>query len=309
MSPASRRSRTWKVIGLLITLLVVALMVRQLVNSWPAVTAYPWRWNVPLLLGSFVFTQLGYIMLTRSWRSVLHAIEVHLSFKTAYSIFLISNLGRYLPGKFWQIGAAAMMGRRLGLSATDIAPSLVVYQLYLLPSGAILALLGGALPPQFTEGGYRILTWAIIAVCSMAALWPHVIWRQLGRVTARIRIDADRWKIDPVSRFAIAIQCVLGWIFLSAGFGIFVLSVMPLEAVSLIDLGQIFVASYLAGYLALVAPGGLGVREGAMALLLQPHVGMGPATALALLARLWVTISELIALAPAFLWLKAGDDS
>jgi len=60
----------------------------------------------------------------------------------------------------------------------------------------------------------------------------------------------------------------------------------------------IFAAAYVAGYLVLIAPGGLLIREGAMVALL---VAITPLTtpvaaALALAARLWATVAELAAL-------------
>ena len=59
-----------------------------------------------------------------------------------------------------------------------------------------------------------------------------------------------------------------------------------------------FTASYLAGFLALVAPGGIGVREGVMILLLQGPLGLAAATVLALASRVLITITELGAAAP-----------
>ena len=59
-----------------------------------------------------------------------------------------------------------------------------------------------------------------------------------------------------------------------------------------------FTASYLAGFLALIAPGGLGVREGLFILMLQGTLGIGAATALALASRVLLTITEFGAAVP-----------
>ena len=55
-----------------------------------------------------------------------------------------------------------------------------------------------------------------------------------------------------------------------------------------------FAGSHVAGYLALVAPVGLVVREGAMVSLLSlpAAIPAGPAATLALAARLWTTAVE-----------------
>ncbi|MGH7536840.1 MAG: hypothetical protein ACREMG_14850, partial [Gemmatimonadales bacterium] len=51
-------------------------------------------------------------------------------------------------------------------------------------------------------------------------------------------------------------------------------------------------------FLALLAPGGLGVREGVFILMLQGPLGIRAATALALASRLLLTLTELGAAAP-----------
>ncbi len=58
-----------------------------------------------------------------------------------------------------------------------------------------------------------------------------------------------------------------------------------------------FAGAYFLGYAALFAPAGVGVREGAMALLLAPWTGAAEAALLAVIARLWMTVAELIPLA------------
>jgi uncharacterized membrane protein YbhN (UPF0104 family) len=68
----------------------------------------------------------------------------------------------------------------------------------------------------------------------------------------------------------------------------------------------VFTASYLAGFLALFAPGGIGVREGLFILMLQGPLGLGAATALALASRLLLTITEFGAAAPFLLSPRGG---
>ena len=73
---------------------------------------------------------------------------------------------------------------------------------------------------------------------------------------------------------------------------------MPLAVAS-------FAASYVAGLIALIFPGGLVVREGVLVAMLQGPLGLGPATALAIGSRVLLTITELGAAVP-FLFLRPG---
>lgn len=55
----------------------------------------------------------------------------------------------------------------------------------------------------------------------------------------------------------------------------------------------VFPTAYLLGYIAFFAPAGLGVREGSLIFFLTPLAGP-MATVLAVLARLWTTVVELV---------------
>ena len=59
-----------------------------------------------------------------------------------------------------------------------------------------------------------------------------------------------------------------------------------------------FTASYLAGFLFLLAPGGLGVREGVFVLMTQATIGPAHALALAAVSRVGMTVADLMAAAP-----------
>ena len=50
----------------------------------------------------------------------------------------------------------------------------------------------------------------------------------------------------------------------------------------------------LAGIAAFIVPAGIGVREAALAWYLSPVLGIGPATLLAVVARIWISLAEAI---------------
>jgi hypothetical protein len=54
-----------------------------------------------------------------------------------------------------------------------------------------------------------------------------------------------------------------------------------------------FVASYVAGLIAVFAPAGLVVREAALVVALSPTIGGGKAVALAVGARIWLVAVEI----------------
>ena len=54
-----------------------------------------------------------------------------------------------------------------------------------------------------------------------------------------------------------------------------------------------YAAAYAAGFLALLTPAGLGIREGVLVVALAPVLPAGPALVVALVSRLWMMLVEL----------------
>ena len=83
----------------------------------------------------------------------------------------------------------------------------------------------------------------------------------------------------------------VGWVLQGGAFWLLAQSIgLPLSALGGIPA---YSAAYLLGYVAVFAPAGLGVREGFLILFLGPILGAG-AAALAVVARLWATVLELL---------------
>jgi uncharacterized membrane protein YbhN (UPF0104 family) len=90
----------------------------------------------------------------------------------------------------------------------------------------------------------------------------------------------------------------VAWVGYGAALWLLARGLLPDAGLELLPAIAVFTASYLAGFLALFAPGGIGVREGVFILMLQGPIGIGAATALAIASRLLLTVTELGAAVP-----------
>jgi uncharacterized membrane protein YbhN (UPF0104 family) len=76
---------------------------------------------------------------------------------------------------------------------------------------------------------------------------------------------------------------------------------LPEVQLSLAQAIGVFTCSYLVGFVALFAPGGLGPRESVFLLLLSGPIGLKSAAALALASRLLLTTTEVLPAVPLLL--------
>jgi hypothetical protein len=129
------------------------------------------------------------------------------------------------------------------------------------------------------------------------------VLRRLLRLTAP---DAEHRGAPPVGGIAVGIVAnALAWAGYGAALWLLARGILPSVGLRPALAVAVFTASYLAGFLALFAPGGIGVREGLFILMLQGPLGIGAATALAVASRLLLTLTELGAAVP-FLLLPQG---
>jgi uncharacterized membrane protein YbhN (UPF0104 family) len=86
----------------------------------------------------------------------------------------------------------------------------------------------------------------------------------------------------------------LPWVAYGVAFWWFSQSLLGAAAPSLGLAVGAYTASYVAGILAIVAPGGIVVREATLVALLSPAIGGDDALLLALGSRLWLVLLELV---------------
>lgn len=94
---------------------------------------------------------------------------------------------------------------------------------------------------------------------------------------------------------------LLIWGFVGAAFFVLLNAVHPLPLTWLPTVAAIYAASWIAGFLT-PAPSGLGVREGAIILLLGQYLPVPAVTATAILFRIWLILAEVLWAAVATRW-------
>ncbi len=243
---------------------------------------------------------IAFAVLIETWRRVLGAWGGALAPLDAAHIWFVSNLGRWIPGKVWQVGAMAGLAERAGVSGVAATGASIVVNLVNLVAG-------GAVVVAAAAGGINVLgasgmdvrgVWigALVIAIALGAS-PFVIPR-LVSVAARVTGRADPAMRVPGASIALAFAgCTVGWVLYGLGFwalagalGRSTVTMGPLAAIA------VYTASYLFGYLMLFAPGGLVFREAMLVTTMtQLHLaGATEAAVLAVLSRLWITVIEVV---------------
>jgi uncharacterized membrane protein YbhN (UPF0104 family) len=251
---------------------------------------------MPIVLSALIVLAV-YALLVQTWRVLLAEAGQTLTFGRAAAIWSISNLWRYVPGKLWQIGAMSAMARREQVSAAAAAGSALLSTLLNIATGLALVLVLGWRWLELISPDARGVAIALIV---LAALGLVALPFALPRIAAwAARVSGREVQLTAPPRRAIAAATfanVAAWIAYGLAFMWFTSGVLGHAAGATWKYVAVYTASYVAGYLVLFLPGGIGARETVMMTLLTGLKLANPKQALlvAVASRVWLTILEIV---------------
>ena len=253
---------------------------------------------------------LSYTFLVRLWAGSMTWWGAKVRLAPALRVFAAANLARYIPGVVWQLAGLAAMAASSGLSVVSVASAAVFQQIVLTGVGLVLGL---SFAPVLRLGATwnvplpLLLALVLSAIAALVLLLPPITRRIDAWLSRRGSMSIT---LPRVRRRDVAVYVVLsaaGWIGYAVAFVVFAHALLDPVPLTPAVLGASFILSYVAGILAVFAPGGLIVREAALVALVGPALGGEQALALAIASRLWLTIID--AVLSAIMLVRAPDSA
>jgi uncharacterized membrane protein YbhN (UPF0104 family) len=241
-------------------------------------------------------------------------VGAHLPLRPATRIWFLSAVVRYVPGNIWQPLSMTLQCERRGIAPEATLTSVLFYQvLTLLGASPIAAIYFGV------TGNWGLLTgplhaWtpllvglglAPIVVFVVRPAWLIEIVNWLLAKLKRPPLALNLTRADAV---VVLLLAAVDWLLWGACFAALTFALEAFPPAEILQLAPHLVAgyaiAYVVGIVSLITPSGLGVREGALYLLLAPLVGGGVVAVAAIAMRLWVTLGELLAAGACLLFLR-----
>ena len=323
MKKTDRTKILKKIIRWIIQILAIGaigfFLVRAVVRNWQQVAKFPWQFNPWLLILSLLVLAGTIFFMIVLWRWLLARLGCKIPLSAAFRIFSLSSLGRYLPGKVWQVVGMVYLGRKEGVRAEAgvwaalLAQILAVLSGFLVTFAALLLEQKRMLAPLLDRLGIESISlwWFILPlVVILALLHPRIIERITNLLLRLLKREPIRFELSYPGLLGFFLLYLVSWLCYGSAFYLFLASVNPLPITDWVVVTGGFAAAYIVGLLAIFVPGGLGVREGLLALFLAGLVGSGVAVALSFGQRLWFTAVELtfVAISVIFLRRKNGKE-
>lgn len=274
-------------------LVVVWFAARALAGQWHALTASVARLDVrwwPVVAASLIMFA-AYALLIALWRLLLAATGYRIAAGQAARVWLVSSLGRYVPGKVWQLGAMGVMLQRDGVPVVTATAVALLNVLINTVAGFAVLFATGADTLALPQAAVAVIVLLAVGLLLAPLLLPPAA-ALFARATHR-RLAIERLPASAV--WLTAGGGVLQWCLYGVAFRLFSAGILGHAAGPWSAWIAAFTGSYLIGFLALFAPGGLVVRELLLAASLT-RLGLASAadaTVLAVTSRLWLTVLEI----------------
>src|SRR6476620_7040306 len=279
-----------------IALVILAAVGWAVARNWTAVSADLGKVSGWALVVALLLAVVGPVLTMFGWRVLMADLGSPLHVAPAGGIFFIGQLGKYLPGSVWSVLAQAEMGTKLHIPRRRSA----VVGLLGIGLSVLTGLLVGlpAVPLLLRTGGSGGALWLLLGLPLLAVLcWPPLLNRLLAlglRLLRREPLDHD---LSGKAILRTVVLFVLAWVAFGLHVWVLARSVGGPAAtgrdVAVASLVGYALAASL-GMMAVVAPAGVGVRDGLLAVMLGVSLPSSAATATVLLSRFVITFADVL---------------
>jgi glycosyltransferase 2 family protein len=281
------RSRTLRV---LFVALMLALLSVALIHQWPTLRREARALSAPVVGIAFGASLSGLVCSLMVWRSVLADLGSRLSIGDAWRIMFIGQLAKYVPGSVWPVLGQMELGARRGVPRSRSAVSVLLSSAIMIVTGGLVAAVS---LPFAAPGSARRYLWILFVVpVGLALLSPPLLNRMLNLTLRLLRRPAIQQGVTVRGLAISACWALLGWILNGAMvYALMGRLVGHGARVSLVSIGG-YALSWVAGFLAVFAPAGAGVREAVMLAVLSTQTSTSVALVVALVSRALSVVAD-----------------
>lgn len=281
-------------------------MVARLVSDREVFAAAVRQSDPSWLAASGVAGVVAIVGIGVNWVGILRARRVEVRSGPGMRWFAVGQLGKYVPGGIWPVVGQGELASRGGVARSDAYPATVLSMASTLAGAAIVAAVAGMASPDddlplsvglalAVGGGFAVLSVSWLRRRAEAAVRSM----SRGRLVLPDAGNMARWTL-----FHVPV-----WLSFSA-MNLFVVVALngPHDAGFVSQLVFVTCVSWMAGFVIIGLPGGIGVREAVFVSLMTGPLGGGLAVTVAVVARLVSILVDLLVAGGAVLYERIAED-
>jgi glycosyltransferase 2 family protein len=281
-----------KLITILGILVIFYFLVASLIRNWRNIPFDQLHFNTINLSISFFLLFVYFIIYVAAWRFIILKLGSNVTFKRAFWIIATSQIAKYIPGGAWLVLGRVYIGKSKELRAETITLSVIIETGLTILVSILLFLLSVILAKQRIFNSYLFIT--PIVLLMLVILYPPILRELINLPLKMVRRPPISFTISRMALLQLVAYFIGLWFAQLIGFYFLINSIYPIGIPKILNLTTAYTLSWITGFVAPFAPGGLGVREGMMALLLSDFIPSPLAIAISFLSRVWILVFEIV---------------
>ena len=283
-----KKNKIIEIIKWLWLVLVLAGASYYFYKNWNSVSLLVSQIKLWRILLSLLLIIIGKAFIVLFMKFSVNAEGWHPEYIKLMGLYGLSGLGKYIPGGVWHFVGRFGAYKMSGMTVKSATRSLILENLWLISSAAYVGLTGLTLSrfdlvSQFLK--IKNQTWiSILFVIGYTLLW------YLGLLLAH-HILNKYTKERIQNPWTMMIIGILVWVFIGGGFFVmfsdFGIQLLP------VFIGG-YALSWTAGYLFVIAPGGIGIREVSLSFVFSTIASLELITVYGTMNRILFTVAELL---------------
>lgn len=262
--------------------------------------------NIPLFLYSVLCFLSYFFIRSYVWKKILEEFGYSFSIKETSFLWSTAELKRYIPGNIWSFLGRSFLFSQRGVDNKTIIKSLFIEAQWFVLSCLIVSTLAFPLLKPHISFYNEIYIFYSLFISSVTVffIYSQKIKRTITHATVK-KILHFLPEQSPKNNITILLFSLMFLTFFGLGTYFAITSVIYLSPLYLFQFIGFFVFSLVAGYLSVLTPMGLGVREGIITIGLTGFISQGPAAFASVFGRGVLIFSDLLFFMTAYLWNKS----
>lgn len=272
---------------------------RALAENWGEASDALVDANPMLLVTAIALGAVGTVIIALAWGQILSYLAPPDEQRPAVAWYFMGELAKYLPGSAWSVIGRSELAQRSGVQRATAYLS-VLASLLGLYGTALVMTTTMVLIPGTTNGPVTFALAAAVVAIVIAAAHPAAGGRLIPRLSRLARAPAQI--TAPRHEVALAVIGIyaIAWVLIGLATAVVAWSLGVDSSVSTLVLAAI--TSWLAGFVVVFAPGGIGIREAAF--IAVSGLDTGDAALVAVASRLLFVFIDVGGAVLAALWTR-----
>jgi len=278
------------IIKLLFIIAALGFMSYYLAENWSTLKQHDWQFDITLFLLSSALLWLAFFFsIYLIQQAFIRIANAKISLFQLFRVFNIANLGRYLPGKIWNILGMYYLVGEYGISKKQTTIAILASEISYKGSALLIGICYFIFSPLY--GQYLPVMITLLA-CSLIFIHPRIVDKLVNYGLRLFKKQTIQINYSYSTILVFFLLYIIVWMIYSLAFYVFVSSLTSLESVNIFQFFTILPLCWVVGYIMIFAPGGIGVREGMLVIILGEFLPAEVALVIAVTQRIWFTIVE-----------------